>query len=362
MVLALLGVWGLPSAPSAAAADEVVLVNGLPLESDGDRLDGCTISVDVSGLAGTDANGVPIDVVITAIPPTVPEETTEVLVTEQTSASAASWHRDFDMTALLQELPAKPNGYRLSVAVSVDSVEMGELTAWLACGAAQEGSPARILFDVTWIDADGAPIDAPLDTVLPAGWRDDYRLTATSERGDASCGYPAGSDLLVCEYDNPGHGTRPGLVVPGGKHHTYTVTQTALPEGWTVDESTLGTFLGRDTCPKGDGHHDADAAAEHGEEGGRTCVHAVRNLQLAVTPPVTPVTPVTPPPSEVGPTALVAGESAAAALPATGTTSIPLVLLALSLMATGTVLQLAANRRWEPLPAAPAHLPPQERP
>ena len=339
-----------PAAPVASAASEVVLINGLPLQTEGARLAGCAISVDVSGLTGTTETGVPVSLEISAVAPTVPEGTVEVLVTEQATVFEATWHREVDMTSILLDYPAKPNGYRLSVSVSIDSVEAGSITVWLACGAAQEGHPARILFEVAWLDARGdVPVAGPLDQVMPAGWRDDYRLTAASERGTASCSYPPASDVLVCAYDNPGHGTQPGMVVPGGKKHEYTVTQTGLPLGWTVDASTLGTFLGRDTCPPGEGHHGDEAAAEpdEGEGSGRTCVHQVVNLRLAPPPP-----PPAPPP-EPTPAAVVAGDSQSPeTLPITGTASTSWLVLALALLATGVALQRVSGRR-PPGPASP---------
>ncbi len=91
--------------------------------------------------------------------------------------------------------------------------------------------------------------------------------------------------MLACSYDNPGHGPDPGLVVPGNPRATYDVAVSGQPAGWTVDPATVGTFVGRDTCPRGD-HGDGDGDEEgsaapdgDGDEGEPVCTHTVRLVQ-----------------------------------------------------------------------------------
>jgi hypothetical protein len=380
------------AAPDAALpAELVVLLNGAPFEGEhGNRIDACTIELALSGLGATPEAPVVVGAEIWAIPPTVAEGSRTLLVDEQVPATADALDLDYPMTDRLAVYDIKTNGYRLAVQVTVAGEPLGERQVWLGCGADQTGHPDRILIDKTWLDEDGAVV-TDLDAVLPAGWRDTFAIGATSSRGSAHCTYPPGSDVLVCEYDNPGHGPKPGLVVPNGKKHTYEVVEVGLPEGWEVDPATVGVFLGRETCDDGQGcggggghddggggHDDGGcgghtaglaaaevSAAEEGGGGGTTCTHAVVNLQLPVVPPEPPEPPEPPAPQDppdptvtpapTGTSVLGAGVTAGGAvqarttLPATGATITPLVAVALGLLALGGaaegIARLSGRRR-----------------
>ena len=288
----------------------VVSINGTPIDADvGQKVEGCTVVVEVTGL-DPDPQQVNLGVTISAVAPTVPEGSTDVLVDEDLvrEPSRASSER-LQMDDLVDAFAIKTNGYRLAVAVTLDGASMGARELWLACGATQDGEPNRIVFEVQWLDPAGKSLTMPLDSTMPAGWRDAYAVHASSIRGTATCTIPPGAEQLVCEYVNPGHGSEPGLVVPAGKRHTYEVAQVGLAAGWVLDESTVGTFLGRETCPTGGcgggGGHDAGGGGHDGGscggqaeavtvvevtdvEDAETCVHTVINQRLAPsTPPVT---------------------------------------------------------------------------
>ena len=303
-----------------------VLLNGVGIGDDhGSRIDGCELVVGVDGLAGPEAPPVAVRVQISAIPPTVDEGSRETVLDEVHAITTVAWTQTYPMEALLSSYEQKTNGYRLAVVVWVEGEDFGPRELWLGCGAPQTGHPNRVIIEKVWIAPDGSAVEGDLDDVLPTGWRDAFRIQGTSRRGSAVCTYPPGSDELVCVYDNPGHGTKPGLVVPEGKQHTYEIVELGVPEGWDVDPATVGTFLGRETCGHegcgGDDHdggsgHDggscggdhADAAtlsalsvADDGADGA-PCVHQVRNLQRVVAPvepdpPVEPEPPAEPPPS-----------------------------------------------------------------
>ena len=366
----------LPISPAGATVEEgpiVTTVNGVDLEADeGHRLDGCTLEISVSGLAADPAAPVDVTIRIDAIAPTTAEGTTVALVDDGHETITGQLARAYDMTDRLADLDPKTNGYRLSVTVDVAGESQGTKEVWLACGAAQDGRPSRILFAVRWLGPAGQPIVGPLDALMPTGWRSDFEIRATSLRGTAICTVPAGSDELVCRYDNPGHGSGDGLVVPGGKRHTYDVAQSGLPPGWEVDGSTVGTFLGRETCPAsgcgGDsgGHDDggscSDAIAAPTASltaDAAPCRHVVVNRLVAapVAPPADPVDPVDerrplpppPPPAQVLASTGTAPPTAAArplaTLPATGPGAAWLATPAALSVAAGLFLTVAARTR-----------------
>ena len=178
------------------------------------------------------------------------------------------------------------------------------------------GNPTRILFAVTWETYDGVVHTSMPPEGLDAGWGTSFLLEGTSSKGVATCSYEVGSTTLTCDYDNPGHGSEPGLVVPGNPEATYIVSVSGLPTGWRVDPATVGTFVGRETCPRGGDGHDGGhgeellPAAEH--EGGHTCTHVVALVQDP--PPPTTPTSTTTTTTAAGPAAAVADAGAARAV------------------------------------------------
>ncbi|MCU0312141.1 MAG: hypothetical protein MUE36_14495 [Acidimicrobiales bacterium] len=298
-----------------------ISLNGRPMGGEGGKLSGCVLSVDVAGLELDADPATEIAVTVDAMGPTVPEGTDATLVDDTATTTATTWDRAYDMTALVEPYEPKPNGYHLRVRVAINGVTAGEATVWLGCGAAQTGSPSRLVFAVAWQAADGTVLPAP-PVGLPPGWEAAFGLDASvsmGPRGTARCTYAPGSGLLTCEYDNPGHGGgKPGLVLPGNPRAEYTVAVEGAPTGWAVDPATIGTFLGRDTCPRGgdegghEGGHEGEvstAAAEeggHGEGGHGGCTHTVL---LVEEPPAPPDDEPAPPPTP-GPETLGAGAAA----------------------------------------------------
>lgn len=321
----------------------------------------------------------------------MPEGTSLTILERAWTASGPTATTDVDLTELVTGLEPRSNGYRLSIAVSVDGTAIGAKQLWLACGAPQDGHPNRILFEVRWLDVDGQPFAPPLDTAMAPGWRDSYAIEAASIRGTARCTIPAGTEQLVCDYDNPDHGSKPGLVVPGGRHHTYDVAQLGLPGRWVVDASTVGTFVGRDTCGTGgcggddcSGGHEGDTGGCDGhEDGGReeaaasmdvaadettsVCTHTVVNRYLGPPPPTTtttttPTTTTTTTPTSTtttspaavpttDPPSILPGDATAPAppvtaplgpisLPRTGGPTAGLALLGAALVLTGSAMRV----------------------
>jgi len=285
---------------------------------------------------------------------------TLVDVTETSSEGA--WAGSFPLDEAVQQFERKGNGYHMRLELFINGDKAVMKMYWLGCGEPQTGNPRRMLFDVQWYDSDGVLVTEALNDVLPAGWREDFALTASGERGTVACSYLPGDDLLNCLYDNPGHGDDPGLVLPGKPGMEYTVDVAGVPEGWVVDAETIGTFLADDTCPKGGGgHHDGedgdheDALArvegDEGEEGGHEpCVHNVVVNQLTVEPPpdeegggdVDPPADDGNTPNSGDNTNPPAGN--AAGLPLTGATSLPLVPVGLMLLLVGTALVVSTRR------------------
>jgi LPXTG-motif cell wall-anchored protein len=178
------------------------------------------------------------------------------------------------------------------------------------------------------------------------------------------------------------------------------VEVTGVPAGWTAATTTLGTFVGRERCPRGGGHdggegghdggeggHDGGEGGHDGGEGGhdgdvgvlaadggddghgggpRDCVHAVVLVQDPAPPPAEP--PAEPPVGPPGPvvaagsltpaasTATTAGASTAATpgastaasgavLPETGAPSVPLAGVGVALLGLGGLLSGWSRRR-----------------
>jgi hypothetical protein len=302
-----------PSDPRAAAeepsptppAGVTITVNGLSMTGEeGGKIPGCTFSIAVTGLPENPDPATAIGVTIKAVPPMTPEGSPVDLVKENFTTSTTEWTHDFPMDALVTPFTPHSNGYHLKVLVSLNGTLAGASTYWLGCGEPQTGNPTRILFAVEWHANDGSmSTDAP-SALLPAGWQQYFGLHATSKKGTAECTYAAGSGVLECVYDNPGHGDEPGLVVPGNPEATYDVAVGGVPAGWSVDPATLGTFIGRDVCPRGhegdghegDGHEgggdeESPAAEPGGDEGEDSwvCTHTVVLVEASA-PPVVPPT------------------------------------------------------------------------
>lgn len=307
------------------------------------KIAGCSFDITATGLNADPADTVGVKVI--AWPPTVTEETRVTLVDVSETSADGAWAGSFPLDEAVQQFERKGNGYHMRLELFINGDKAVMKMYWLGCGEPQTGNPRRMLFELDWIDSAGEPYLGDPDAVLPQGWRDDLELTASGERGSASCVFPAGQDLLVCTYDNPGHGDQPGLVLPGKPGTTYTVDLAGVPEGWALDADTVGTFVADDTCPKGGGgHHEEEVTAAedehddgHGE--GTVCTHTVAVTQLDVEPP--------PdnegggganPPADDGQNPAPGEPSANAALPLTGASVLPAVVLASLLLMMGVAL------------------------
>lgn len=236
----------------AAASHETpweATVNGAPFHGDTDpHLEGCTLDVAIEGLSDGE------HVISVAVDLTDPHDAVR-LATDGATVDATSWSASFPLDQAVAGIEPHANGYHLRVTAVVDGTSDTSRPFWLACGQQTTGNPFRVTFDVVWRDHEGTVLGGP-----PASLdRGTYRLEATSTRGRASCAYSAGGQDLVCTYANThGHDDElDALIVPGGQHHTFSVAQTPLPEGWS-NESGLGTFSPREVCPDGDHDHDDD--------------------------------------------------------------------------------------------------------
>ena len=307
------------------------------------KIAGCSFDITASGLNTDPADTVGVKVI--AWPPTVTEETRLTLVDVTETSANGTWAGGFPLDEAVQQFDRKGNGYHMRLELFVNGDKAVMKMYWLGCGEPQTGNPRRMLFDVQWYDSDGVLVTDALNDVLPAGWREDFALTASGERGTVACSYRPGDDPLDCLYDNPGHGEDPGLVLPGKPGMEYTVDVEGVPDGWAVDAETIGTFLADDTCPKGGGgHHEVGDESEddHGEQA--ACTHTVVINQLTVVPP---------PDDEGGGGANPPDDegsgganppTGSSALPLTGASTVPLIPLGLALMAFGTALVLGSKR------------------
>ncbi len=313
------------------------------------KIASCTFDVTASGLTIDPPDTVGVRIV--AWPPTAPGESRVKLVDVTETSVDGAWAGSFPLDEAVQQFDRKGNGYHMRLEILINGEMAAMKMYWLGCGEPQTGNPRRMLFDVQWYDTGGSLVTTALDTALPAGWRNGFVLNAAGERGTAECTYPPGSDLLTCRYVNPGHGDEPGLVLPGKPGTSYTVEVTGEPKGWVVDTETIGSFLADDTCPKGGGGHDdgheetaAALAADEGDGGHAPCVHTVVINQQTVQPPPDEGDGGTADPPDTGgggnanPT-----EVDAAALPTTGTTSLPLIPVGLALLALGAALVLSSR-------------------
>ncbi|MCB0963276.1 MAG: LPXTG cell wall anchor domain-containing protein, partial [Acidimicrobiales bacterium] len=155
----------------------------------------------------------------------------------------------------------------------------------------------------------------------------------------------------VCTYENKGAhaGSTEGLYVPGGEKHTYLVSESGLPDGWTAVEG-IGEFSARERCPRGDDDDHTEHVAS-GEGGGTVCPHLVVNRQ-APSPPTTTTTTALPggttAPVAVAPAGtdrpLGGSSTPTGTLARTGDDSTGPALVGLALIAVGTAV-LALRRR-----------------
>jgi LPXTG-motif cell wall-anchored protein len=332
-----------------------ISVNGQSMTGDeGGKIDGCTLSIAVDGL-DPQQSPTNVGVKVNAVAPTTPEGSPATLVDHSTSVEATSWSEDLVMDDLVAPFPIKANGYHLRVLVSLDGTLAATGVYWLACGAEQSGNPTRILFAVEWVTNEGITTDIAPDQRLPAAWRDSLRVAGSSHNGEATCDFLPDASQLACVYDNPGHGDHPGLVVPGNPQATYDVSATGIPAGWTLDASTVGTFVGRETCPRGE--DEVVVTAEH--EGPFTCTHVVRLAEDPVPPTTTTAVPSTtaaPVPTTAAATtpttAAPSGVQAAGVqqtpvtgtLPATGSSDSTLLAVGSLLVLTGAAVAGYATR------------------
>ena len=344
---------------AGAQSTVTVTVNGTPIGDEAPPQDTCALVVEVAGLPAE--GGTEVRTAVSGIPPSVPDGTELVLIDATSTATGATWTATLDVSPHLEQLSHHGNGYRVRLDVWLDGDPAGSQRAWLRCDDERPRHPTRMLFEVHWLTHEGVPVAGPLDAVLPVGWRTAFRLDATSDKGTATCTYPDGGDVLVCTYDNPGHEEAPGLVVPGRPTATYDVAVAGVPAGAVADPDALGTFVGREECPRG---HDGGHEGGHGGGGGGghqtavtdlheeepiVCTHAV-DVALPPPPPTTTTTTpatTTPPSSPVPTTAPVgvagvdvsaptAGPSAGT-LPATGSSDALLALAGLGLVGLGVL-------------------------
>ncbi len=315
------------------------------------KIASCTFDVVASGLTTEPPDTVGIRIV--AWPPTAPGESRVKLVDITETSVDGAWAGGFPLDEAVQQFDRKGNGYHMRFEFLINDDVVAMKMYWLGCGEPQTGNPRRMLFDVQWYDADGTLLTTALDSALPAGWRQGFVLDAAGERGTVECTYPPGSDLLSCQYVNPGHGDQPGLVLPGKPGTSYTVDVTGEPRRWVVDDETVGSFLADDTCPKGGGHDDGHeettaavtrAEGEDGDGEHAACVHTVAINQLAVvTPPDEGNDGNANPPDTGGGGNANPTEGNAAALPTTGANSLPLIPAGLVLLALGGVLIVSSR-------------------
>jgi hypothetical protein len=313
------------------------------------KIAGCSFEVSATGLATDPADTVGVKVI--AWPPTVPEDGRVTLVDVTETSADGAWSGSFPLDEEVQQFTRKGNGYHMRFEVYINGAKGAMKMYWLGCGEPQTGNPRRMLFDADWFTANGKLLTGPMNDVLPAGWREEFAIQAASERGTATCTYEPGDDVLTCLYDNPGHADQPGLVLPGEPGTDYTVKVVGVPKGWDVDPVTIGTFLADETCPR-TGHDDhgeeAYTATREGHDS-EPCIHTVvLNGAEQQNPPDDEGGGggANPPDNNTGDSA--SGNAAAGALPLTGATSLPLVPVALAMLAMGIAF-VAASRRRRPV-------------
>jgi hypothetical protein len=314
------------------------------------KIAGCSFEVTATGLATDPADLIGVKVI--AWPPTVPEDGRVTLVDVTETSADGAWSGSFPLDEEVKQFTRKGNGYHMRFEVAINGAKSAMKMYWLGCGEPQTGNPRRMLFDADWFTANGKLLTGPMDDVLPDGWREDFAIQATSERGTATCSYEPGDDTMTCLYDNPGHADQPGLVLPGEPGTDYTVEVVGVPTGWDVDPVTVGTFLADETCPR-TGHDDngeeADVATREEHESEPCIQTVVLNEAEQQNPPDDEGGGggANPPNDNTGDNA--PGNAVAGALPLTGATTLPLVPVALAMLVLGVAF--VATRRAQPAPA-----------
>jgi hypothetical protein len=321
-----------------------VLVNGQPFHGEGNpRLEGCSIILAVSGL--TDAEHmVAVEIALTD------PSGDAVLASDGATVVGTSWDATYALDDAVIGVEPHAHGHHVVITLTIDDVTEVSRPFWLACGAATEGNPFHVVFDVAWELDDGTPLDGP----PPDLDRESYALDAESTRGTAHCSYAVDDPALVCTYANHhGHEDESeALIVPAGEHHTFTVTQTSLGEAGS-NVSGLGTFLVRSVCPREDEHTTADAGARaHDGSTEDPCHQLVTNV-VPTQQPTTTTSTTTSPPTTVA----IAPSTGAAApptsqptgvgptqLPATGGAATAPGVLGVALLSAGVLLWHAARR------------------
>lgn len=252
-----------------------------------------------------------------------------------------------------------------------DQGESGEDDDHEGCGG--QGNPYRMTFAVRWYTSSGDQI-----LQLAPEWRSWFKLEAAGQTGSgkataATCTYSASSNDLMCQFQNPGHDAIvDGMVVPGKPTATYTVLVSGGPgdsNRWSISNANGGPYSARALCPRGDdgGHNDGGHSTESGG-GGEVwyCRHTIEMHQLitvpatidpgeespsTVPPETEPPPPV--PPAEIAPPAVdspttMAPVSAVSVtqntLPATGNSTLTILLIGALMVAIGAML-VAQTRR-----------------
>ena len=216
------------------------------------------------------------------------------------------------------------------------------------------GNPYRMTFAAVWFTAAGDPI-----LELAAESSSWFNLAAASQTGSgkpttATCSYPEGSNVLVCEYENSGHkSVVDGMVVPARQTATYTVSVVGDPDAWSIANANGGPYSARDLCPRGDGS-DSGAGSEV-----RYCEHTIEMQQIAIVipPMIPPVDPPPPPavePPAVEPAAAVLPAAATPplaqkVLPATGGSVSVMLAIGVLMVAAGVMMFALTRRRVDPL-------------
>jgi hypothetical protein len=105
----------------------------------------------------------------------------------------------------------------------------------------------HIYLDKQWVGS-GGPTQAPLN--LPPGLASNFKITATSSLGTATCTYPVNSSQLTCKYTHVAPATdNNGLWVPEGG--TYSISEVNLPPN-SFALSGVGDFVAPDpSCVPG---------------------------------------------------------------------------------------------------------------